>query len=287
MFYLVNPSDLPNKKSRRRNPELLIVNPYKLEKGNNGRNQMAKNKNRRKNPLARRRNPAIVETAKEVVSKENLKVVAAQAVGGGLALTLGTLLVGSRLGGLGAVGRAAVTVASGIGGAIILSQIGDRLAGKVPHAQLLSAMAMPVATGAMVIGGWELARPVAEALVAKARTAAGLGSWTKEFPGLGQTYWDEFPKGIAPGMDGLGQNVIPHFKPEDNLFLSGYEPMGDVYNSGRLGSFEAESGFGGFVPEAANGRDQQVADQMKAAAGAFDCGLGQDPSTLFEPFIQG
>lgn len=247
---------------------------------------MAKKKNRRKNPLARRRNPAIMDTAKEVVNKENLKAVAAQAVGGGLALTVGTLLLGPQLGGMGAAGRAAVTVASGVGGAILLSQLGDRLAPRVPQAAVLAQLAMPVATGAMVLGAWELARTHVESAVAKARGAVGLGSWTKEFAGLGQSYYDEFTRGVAPGMEGLGQAVVPHFTAEDNPFLSGYEPLGDVYNSQRLGTFEAETGMGGFVPEVAKARDQQVADQMKAAAGAFG-GLGQDPSTLFEPFIQG
>ena len=57
--------------------------------------------------------------------------------------------------------------------------------------------------------------------------------------------------------------------PEENPFLGSYDPLGDIYNNQRVGSFEAEPGFGGFVPESANPRDQQVADEMKHSAGHY------------------
>jgi hypothetical protein len=141
----------------------------------------------------------------------------------------------------------------------------------------------------MVLGLWSIAQPVvepwADTLNAKLGFA-GLGSWTKEFDGLGQAYYDEFTTGVSPGMDGyLGQPVIAASDltdPEENPFLSGYEPLGDIYNSQRLGSFEAEPGLGGFTPETPNPRDQQVADAMKHSGGHY----GGYEGTLFEPFIE-
>jgi hypothetical protein len=85
-------------------------------------------------------------------------------------------------------------------------------------------------------------------------------------------------------MSGLGQPVVAAtdlLNPEDNPFLSGYEPLGDIYNTQRLGSFESERGLAGFVPETPNSRDQQVADTMKNAAGDY----GGYEGTLFEPII--
>jgi hypothetical protein len=86
---------------------------------------------------------------------------------------------------------------------------------------------------------------------------------------------------------------------EENPFVGvdGYEPLGDIYNEQRLGSFEAEPGLGGFVPETANPRDQQVADKMKAKAGVFgdyesfqdyddwaDYGYGESVGATIDPF---
>jgi hypothetical protein len=314
MFYMVNPSGLPkkklnkkNKKSRRRNPELLIVNPYSMDEGKEKkRAKMAKRKakkrksrskgrRRRKNPLSkRRRNPGFAEIKDEFLGHDlgNVKTAALMAVGGGLALAVGTAAFGSRLG-TGNVGKGAVAILSGVAGGVIAKMAGNALPGAV--GDFLSAAAVPGAMGAMVLGIWSVAQPVvepwADTLNAKLGFA-GLGSWSKEFDGLGQAYYDEFTAGVSPGMDGyFGQPVVAAtdlMDPEDNPFLSGYEPLGDIYNSQRLGSFEAERGLGGFVPETANPRDQQVADEMKHAAGDYGSYGGYESmdGTLFEPFIE-
>lgn len=307
MFYMVNPSGLPkrgkkkkSKKSRRRNPELLIVNPYSMDEDKEKkRAKMAKRKakkrksrskgrRRRKNPLSkRRRNPGLGEIKEEFLGPdlENVKTAALMAVGGGLALAVGTAAFGSRLG-TGNVGKGLVAVLSGVVGGVVAKKVGEALPGAV--GDFLSAAAVPGAMGAMVLGMWSIAQPVvepwADTLNAKLGFA-GLGSWSKEFEGLGQAYYDEFTTGVAPGMDGyFGQPVVAAADltdPEENPFLSGYEPLGDIYNSQRLGSFEAESGLGGFVPETANPRDQQVADEMKHASGhygGFEGSLWDDPA---------
>ncbi len=309
MFYMVNPSGLPKKKkkskSKRRNPELLIVNPYSLEdvEEQTERAKMAKRKRkskksrksrsrskRRKNPLARRRkNPLDFGTVKDKFlgpDLENVKMAAMMAVGGGLALAVGTAAFGSRLGG-GNVGKGLTAVLSGVVGGIVISKLGEVA---LPGNEMVQALAVNGAIGAMVLGAWAIAQPVVEpwADTVNAKLGfAGLGSWSKEFEGwspMGQAYYDEFTTGVAPGMDGyFGQPVTASTAGEDNPFLSGYEPLGDIYNSQRLGSFEAEPGLGGFVPETANPRDQQVADEMKHAAGHYG---GYEGTTLFEPFIE-
>lgn len=305
-MYMVNPSGLPkkskkNNKSKRRNPELLIVNPYSLEDHDEQkkRAKMAKRKrkskksrsrrSKRKNPLARRRrrNPDLGMIKDQFLGPElgNVKKAAMMAVGGGMALAVGTAAFGARLGS-GAIGKGLVAMLSGVIGGVVVSKLGEML---VPGNAMVQELAVNGAIGAMVLGVWALAQPVVEpwADTLNARLGfAGLGAWTKEFDGLGQAYYDEFTTGVAPGMDGyFGQPVIAATDltdPADNPFLSGYEPLGDIYNSQRLGSFEAESGLGGFVPETANPRDQQVADEMKHAAGHY----GGYEGTLFEPFIE-
>lgn len=319
MFYMVNPSGLPKKKkkknkSRRRNPELLIVNPYSLEDHDEQKKKakMAKRKrkskksrrrrSKRKNPLARRRrrkNPLDLDSIKARFlgpDLDNVKQAAMMAVGGGLALAVGTAAFGSRLGG-GALGKGLVAILSGVVGGVVVSELGKAVA---PDVQFIQQLAVAGAMGAMVLGAWAIAQPVVEPWAdnINARLGfAGLGAWTKEFDGLGQAYYDEFTSGVAPGMDGyFGQPVIAATdlqSPADNPWIAAedaakgtmgaYEPLGDIYNSQRLGSFEAE-GLGGFVPETANPRDQQVADEMKHAAGMYGGYEGMG-GTLFEPFI--
>jgi hypothetical protein len=242
----------------------------------------------------RRKNPGLGDIKDEFLGHdlENVKTAALMAVGGGLALAVGTAAFGSRLG-TGNVGKGAVAILSGVIGGVVAKKIGEALPGAVGG--FLSSAAVPGAMGAMVLGLWSIAQPVvepwADTLNAKLGFA-GLGSWSKEFDGLGQAYYDEFTAGVSPGMDGyFGQPVVAAtdlMDPEDNPFLSGYEPLGDIYNSQRLGSFEAERGLGGFVPETANPRDQQVADEMKHAAGDYGSYGGYESmgGTLFEPFIE-
>jgi len=144
------------------------------------------------------------------------------------------------------------------------------LAGRY-NSPFLANAAVPGAVAVMALGFWKILQVPVQAQMTK----LGLASWGKEFDGYspyGQAYYDEFTPGVSPGMNGLGQPVIAAtdlLSPEDNPFLSGYEPLGDMYNNQRIGSFEAEPGFGGFVPESSNPRDQQVADQMKYAAGDY------------------
>jgi len=306
---MVNPSSLPkrgkkkNKKSKRRNPELLIVNPYSLDedkekkrakmakrKAKKRKKSRRKTKRRRKNPLSRRRrkNPGLEDIKTEFLGEnlENVKTAALMAVGGGLALAVGTAAFGSRLG-AGNVGKGLVAVLSGVVGGVVVKKLGE-----VTGSEFLSSAAVPGAMGAMVLGLWSIAQPLvepwADKINAKLGFAAGLGSYIKEFQddgssGLGVTYYDEYTAGVSPGMDGwLGQPVTAGNPDEDlcgtpagkkNPFcapgMGAYEPLGDIYNNQRLGSFEAEPGFGGFVPETANPRDQQVADEMKHAAGHY------------------
>ena len=83
---------------------------------------------RRKNPLSRRRrrrNPGLAEIKDEFLGP-NLEVVksaAIMAVGGGLALAVGTAAFGSRLG-AGSVGKGAVAILSGVIGGVIAQKVG-------------------------------------------------------------------------------------------------------------------------------------------------------------------
>ena len=147
----------------------------------------------------------------------------------------------------------------------------------------------------MVLGAWALAQPIVEPWADKLNAKlgfAGFGSFHREFEGYG-SYYDEFTPTVSPGnLKGYGQVTTASIEDVDNPFanlegMSGYEPLGDIYNSQRLGSFEAEPGFHGFVPETANPRDQQVADEMKHAAGHYGGyeGYGATPNDPFTPFI--
>jgi len=299
---MVNPSDAPKKKSMRKNPELLIVNPYSLgedRKLQKKRAKMAK-KNRR-NPLTlRRRNPGFATIKSDffnvkeclpdgrVVEHEwgNLKNVVLGTAAGGFSLAVGSALIGARFGDS-AAGKGLLAVVSGVAGGIVFKMLGDKM-----NVRLLSDIAVPGATGAMILGLWSLIQaPVENAASTVLHgagvpgTTAGWGAWTKEFDGLGQSYYDEFTKGVAPGMSGLGQPVVAAADmtdPSHNPFLHGYEPLGDIYNTQRLGSFEAESGLGAFTAENANPRDQQVADVMKNASGAY----GGYEGSPFDPFVE-
>lgn len=293
MFYMVNPSSLPkskkNKKSRRRNPELLIVNPYSLNKEEKkGSSNMAK-KNRRKNPMVlrkRRRNPDVQAAVREVAGDKGKNIINAlvAAVAGGASLAVGSKLLGEHVG-QGSVGQGVLAVATGVGGGAAALMLAD-VVGPGTLGNFLRQAAIPGAVGAMTLGFWKIAQGPVEGWLG----GRGLAGWQKEFEGLGQTYYDEFTPGVSPGMSGLGQPVVAAtdlMNPEDNPFLSGrrgmngYEPLGDIYNTQRLGSFESERGLAGFVPETPNPRDQQVADVMKNAAGDY----GGYEGTLFEPII--
>ena len=298
----------------RKNPELLIVNPYSLGEEREIQKKRAKmaKKNRRRNPLAlRRRNPGLAavksdffdlkqcsDTGQVVVQEwGNLKNVVLGTAAGGCSLAIGSALIGAKFGDS-AAAKGLVALVSGVAGGIVLKMAGDKLGIK-----LLADVAVPGATGAMILGLWSLIQqpvenaaasalqstgaapaPAAAAAPAPAPGTAGWGAWTKEFDGLGQSYYDEFTKGVSPGMSGLGQPVVAAADmtdPSHNPFLHGYEPLGDIYNTQRLGSFEAESGLGGFVAENANPRDQQVADVMKNASGAYGGYEG-----AFDPFVE-
>ena len=227
----------------------------------------------------RRRNPSVLQTAKSVLNVSTAKEAAVVGIGGGAALALGAALVGQSLG-TSKVAQVGIAAAGGLLGAVALSQLGERTGKK-----MVSDMAPKVALGAFALGLWELGREPVMNLISKARSAVGLSGWTKEFDGLGQAYYDEFS--VRKGVAGLGAGPNPILSAGDNPFmaarsLSGYEPLGDIVNTQRLGSFESETGFGGFVPEEANVRDQQIADQAKNSAGFYG-GLGA--ATLFEPFI--
>lgn len=285
---MVNPSELPRnkKKGKRRNPELLIVNPYSLEEGK-GKEKMAKRKKNRKNPMAlrrRRRNPDLKVAVQEVAGERgrNILNAAVAAVSGGAVLAVGSKLLGERVG-QGSLGQGVLAIASGVGGGAAALTLADMLGAESGVGRFLRQVAVPGAVGAMTLGFWKIAQTPVESWLGQ-RGLAGFGSWQKEFEGLGQSYYDEFTQGVAPGMNGLGQPVVAAtdlLDPEDNPFLSGYEPLGDIYNTQRLGSFESERGLAGFVPETPNPRDQQVADVMKNAAGAY----GGYEGTLFEPII--
>lgn len=255
-LFMVNPSPAPKK----RNPDLLIVNPYK-----NGGNKMSSKK--------RRRNPTALATAEQVVSVKNLKTAGIATVGGLAALAAGTALVGDRVG-AGKLAQAVAAVAGGVVGAVVLDQLGEKL-----NKPELSALVPTVALGALVIGFAEALRDPVTSAISSARSAVGLSDWGPEFKplsGLGQTYSDEFHggRGKPAGLQGLaaltsGPNPSSKGLPNPFTFgsnsgrLSAYEPLGDLFGTQRLGSFEAESGFGAFVPEIANPINQQIAESMK------------------------
>jgi hypothetical protein len=279
MFYMVNPSDAPKRKKKRarRNPELLIVNPYDGNKKTR-RKKMAKKKRKRKNPVRRRKNP--IETITSFLKgkskdagagplQSNVVRALVAGAGGGAAMAFGAAVAGKRLGETN-VAQAVVGIGGGLLGAGVLGLAGKKL--KQPA--LLQAAPL-VAAGALTLSVWELVRdPVVEQIGKVRDTITGVGEWENEFAGLGQSYWDEFPKKGGPQGStvagwGLGQN--PELDEEENPFLgmAGYEPMGDIMGSQRLGSFELEGygGMGGHEPEAANVMHQQIADQAKHKAG--------------------
>lgn len=256
MFYMVNPSDLPNKKnkkSRRRNPELLIVNPYSLDE----EKKMAKKKSKkkaRKNPSRRRRNPEamiqdvvqrVAETPSETMNllKSDGVNMAIAAVGGAVVLTIVRAKLAPRLTGITGVGLGTVLALAGAGlGVLTGNLMGNDDLGKA------------LAGAALTLGVAQMAEPVIATL--------GLGEWQAEhlsgYSPYGQQYLTE-----DGALAGFGQPVHPPLTDT----LGSYEAMGDIYNSQRLGAFEAEhgvaglSGFGAHVPEVARpDRDQQPAE---------------------------
>lgn len=245
-------------------------------------------KKRRRNPVARK-NP--VESLKAVVGdlrKKDGKLpvwgsLLVGAVGGGAAMALGAA-VGGKAGIAGNLPMAGVGLGSGIVGAALLDFIGR----KVPKAAILRQVAPAVAAGAVTLTAWELLRqPTMDYAVTPLRNAIGLAGWTNEFDGLGQSYYDEFS--TKRSAAGLGTPVTVPPSAGDNPFLaqgmSGYEQLGNVYDSQRLGSFERETGMGGFTPEVFNPANQQDADVAAHQAGVYG-GLAGDASTLFVPFIE-
>ena len=296
---MVNPSDAP-KKGKRKNPELLIVNPYSLDEKRDEQKQRAKMaKKSRRNP-SRRRNPDFEAIKNKFLGPklENVKTAAIMAAGGGFALAVGSAVAGAKFGdaATGSVlAKGVVAILSGVVGGVAADFLGQKTG-----ITFLSDAAVPGAMGAMVLGIWSLVQAQVENAAAKTIHSTGLAEWKAEFPGiagLGQSYYDEFTKTVSPGaapatsgkgvagwlgqpvvaLDGLGQPVVAldgyGSDRDDNPFMNGYEPLGDIYGSQRLGSFEAESGYGGgygeFVSEKGNPRDQQAADYMKAQAGAY------------------
>jgi hypothetical protein len=292
--YMVNPSDAP-KKSRRKNPELLIVNPYSLDEKRDEQKQRAKMaKKNRRNP-SRRRNPDFDAIKNKFLGPklENVKTAAIMAAGGGFALAVGSAVAGAKFGdaATGSVmAKGLVAILSGVVGGVAADFLGQKTG-----ITFLSDAAVPGAMGAMVLGIWSLVQAPVENAAATTIHSTGLAEWKAEFDGLGQSYYDEFTKTVSPGAapaappakgvaGWLGQAVTapgespfhgwnlgmnPVTAPGTDNPFAGYEPLGDIYGSQRLGSFEAESGYGEFVSETGNPRDQQPADVMKAQAGAY------------------
>jgi hypothetical protein len=260
---------------------------------------------RRRNPLSRRRrrrNPDLGAVKDRFLGPdlENVKKAAIMALGGGLALGVGTAAFGTRLG-AGNVGKGLVAVLSGVVGGLAVDFLGKTIGGDL--GQMLQDAAVPGATGAMVLGLWAVAQPVVEPIAGNINAKLGFAGWLGDFgqgasggvldmiggknryvsdqPGFGQAYYDEFTHGVAPGMDGLGtvdMSLVPDalraavLNDEDDdegvgfgiQGYNGYERLGDIYNGQRIGSFEAEPGFGSYQAAPLNTINQQ--DALAAAA---------------------
>lgn len=278
MLYMVNPSEPPKRKrGRRRNPELLIVNPYSL--GDRKEKTMARTKRRRR----RRRNPsvagvisAVKSSAEGVLNVENLKqaawIGASGAVATGvLAGRLGNLIpalpsvAGFNLTGL------VVSLAVGVTTAAVGGVVGGLLPGQV--GSLVNKFAVAGSQGALIFGLASFLAPLtarATALV----PGAGLGAFMKmpfsEPDRVAQGYQGYEPEGRW--VPNAGQeyvrmsNIVPTITPAQVAQatpsgLGGYERLGDIYGSQRLGSFEREGNLGGFVAEPSNTINQQTADE--------------------------
>jgi hypothetical protein len=305
MFYMVNPSKLP-KRNRRRNPELLIVNPYSLdEKEKRKKANMAKKRKKARRSRSRkrsrrkkyRRNPDFKMLAGQVLGENyaNVKTAALMAVGGGLALGIATAALSSRVDTASNLGKGVIALAAGLGGGIAAAWVGETLGAESGIGRFLTAAAIPGAMGAMVLGFWTIAQPHVEPIADKMSAKLGFAEWQPEYESLEGyspygAFVDEFAQ--AKTMDGFGQPVVVDPTTQEIQFIekeagtSGYEPLGDIYNEQRLGSFEAEPGLGSFQPEVSNLINQQDYEATAAQAGTVASYFqGYDGNDPFEPFI--
>lgn len=302
MIYMQNPSEPPKrkrkskrKKSRmRRNPELLIVNPYSPDEDGNGKEKtMAKRKSRkRKMSRRRRKNPVggfdIKKTAFTILGADpatgeldyhNVKRAVMAAAGGGLALGVATAALGKHVETGTNMGKAIVALAAGVGGGVALHGIAE-----ATDSDMLKELAVAGAFGAMVLGGWQLVQPFVEPAAETFSQKIGLAGWLGE-EGI-STYtsdvagWSPYGAFVEETVPGLGQTVTAWTEADTDALmaeqagLGSYEPLGDIYNSQRLGSFEGE-GLGKFVVEPTDAlmyqqdKDTAAAQIAKKKAGGF------------------
>ena len=297
MIYMVNPSEPPKRKRKskkrsrksrmRRNPELLIVNPYSLdEEGEGKETNMAKRKSRKRKKgrrmARRRRNPDIKATVNQILGTDaatgaldyhKVKQAVMAAAGGGLALCVATAALGKHVEVGTNMGKALVSLAAGVGGGVVLHAIAEAVG-----QPMLQDLAVHGAFGAMVLGGWQLLQPFVEPACEKINQSLGLSGWLGE-DGM-STYtsdiagWSPYGAHVEetiPGLDGFGisslteSDVDALIAEKSGLGSTAYEPLGDIYGGQRLGAFEMESGFGAHVPEQADALLHQQ-DKDKAAA---------------------
>jgi hypothetical protein len=304
MIYMVNPSEPPKRKrqkrqkSRRRNPELLIVNPYSLDEGEGKETTMAKRKKnrKRKNPISRRRrNPEeggfdLKKTVSQILGTDvtsgdfdysNVKCAGLVAAGGGFVLCVATAVLGKHVEVGTNTGKAIVALAAGVGGGVALHAIAE-----TTQVDALKELAVAGAFGAMVLGGWQLMQPWVEPVCAGINQKLGLAGWlgdagmstyTSDWQGYSPYGSVELDPILASGFGNttaVTDDEVRQIMAEGSgLGSTAYEPLGDIYNSQRLGSFEAESGFGGFIPEVARpDRDQQPRDVVRGKAAQMQGG---------------
>lgn len=256
----------------RRNPELLIVNPYSPDEDGKGKEKtMAKRRKSRKGrkmSRRRRKNPIggfdVKKTAFTILGADpatgeldyhNVKRAVMAAAGGGLALGVATAALGKHVETGTNMGKAVVALAAGVGGGVVLHGIAE-----AADSDMLKELAVAGAFGAMVLGGWQLLQPFIEPIGENLNMKLGLAGWLGE-EGI-STYTSDTFAGWSPYgafveekvLPGLGQ-VVESWSDQDQAELeaglgsTAYEPLGDIYNSQRLGSFESEGGLAGFVPE--------------------------------------
>jgi len=272
----------------RRNPELLIVNPYSLDddEGKGKETNMAKRKGRKKGrrmSKRRRRNPDIKKTINEILGTDpasgaldyhNVKRAVMAAAGGGLALGVATAALGKHVEVGTNMGKALVALAAGVGGGVALHAVAE-----ATGMEALKELAVAGAFGAMVLGGWQLLQPFVEPVSEGINKKLGLAGWLGE-DGMstytsdiaGWSPYGSYSEETVPGLDGgfglsslTESDVDALIAEKSGLGSTAYEPLGDIYNGQRLGAFEMESGFGAFVPEQADALLHQQ-DKDKAAA---------------------
>jgi hypothetical protein len=167
-----------------------------------------------------RKNPEIKPLVNKILGEDykNVKTAVIMAVGGGLALGIAQSILTSRVDTGTNLGKGLVAVFAGLGGGILASWVGETL-GDNAVGNFLRAAAIPGAIGAMTLGFWTVAQPHVEPQadwVSQKLGFAGYGDWMKEFD---------------MGDYVLGQTELKaeeYVEPEDNPFLTGYEPLGQA-----------------------------------------------------------